>query len=287
MELLMESLGVPSPAKLNLFLHITGRREDGYHNLQTVFQLIDLQDTLTFTPNNSDACTISSNIDSIPLTDNLCYRAWMLMRPHCAGHAGMHIHLEKRIPMGSGMGGGSSNAATTLLALNSLWQTQLPLDTLMEYGKRLGADVPIFILGHNAFAEGIGDLLTPIDLPSRWFVLAFPNAQVNTKTLYANPHLTRNSTPITLSDYQNGVNTENVFTPCVCESYAEVKRALHILSQYGNARMTGSGSTVFLPVDTLSEAQDIIGHIGPQLVTCLAQSLGESPLIVSLRTNPK
>lgn len=281
----MTTLVVPSPAKLNLFLHITGKRPDGYHNLQTVFQLIDLHDTLSFTPHKGDSCTITSNTADIPLTDNLCYRAWALMRQHCKGQPGMHIQLEKRIPMGSGLGGGSSNAATTLLALDHLWQTKLSREQLAAYALRLGADVPVFIHGHNAFAEGVGEQLTRIDLPTRWFVLAFPQVHVNTALLFSNPHLTRNSKPITIRDYQAGVDTENVFTPLVCQQYPDVLRALEILKVFGHAKMTGSGSTVFLPVETAAQAQDIVGHIGPQLITCVAQSLSESSLIASLQTS--
>lgn len=282
----MNTVVVPSPAKLNLFLHITGKRPDGYHSLQTVFQLIDLHDTLSFTPQADEHCHITSNIADIPLKDNLCYRAWALMRPHCAGNPGMHIHMEKRIPMGSGMGGGSSNAATTLLVLNQLWDTRLSQEQLMAYALQLGADVPVFVQGQNAFAEGVGEQLTPIELPRRWFVLAFPQVHAHTGSLFSNPHLTRNSKPITIRDYQAGVITTNVFTPLVCEQYPEVARALNTLKAFGNASMTGSGSTVFLPVETFAQAQDIVGHIGPQLITCVAQSLSESSLIASLQTSP-
>lgn len=282
----MSTLVVPSPAKLNLFLHITGKRADGYHNLQTVFQLIDLHDTLSFTPVEDEHCHITSNATDIPLTENLCFRAWAMMRPHCTSNPGMHIHMEKRIPMGSGMGGGSSNAATTLLALHHLWKTELSHQQLMAYALQLGADVPVFVQGQNAFAEGIGEQLTPIDLPQRWFVLAFPQVHANTGTLFSHPHLTRNSKPITIRDYLAGVMTENVFTPLVCEQYPEVARALNTLKAFGDARMTGSGSTVFLPVETFAQAQDIVGHISPQLITCVAQSLSESSLIASLQTGP-
>lgn len=282
----MTPLVVPSPAKLNLFLHITGKRPDGYHDLQTVFQLIDLEDTLHFTPTEDDNFHITSNVNDIPMAEHLCYRAWVLMRPHCASNPGMHIHLEKRIPLGAGMGGGSSNAATTLLALNHLWKTKLSHEQLMAYALQLGADVPVFVQGQNAFAEGVGEKLTPIDLPHRWFVLAFPHVHANTGSLFSHPHLTRNSKPITIADYRAGVNTENVFTPLVCEQYPDVANALALLNAFGQARMTGSGSTVFLAVETFAQAQDIVGHIGSQLITYVAQSLSESSLLASLQTGP-
>lgn len=251
-------LRVPSPAKLNLFLHIVGRRENGYHELQSIFQLIDLCDWFEFTLTEKDTIEIHG-LDEVGLQDNLIYKAACLLQKHKKVPKGMHIKLEKNIPMGAGLGGGSSNAATTLLTLNHLWQCNLTQQQLSEYALQLGADVPFFILGQNAWVEGVGEYLTAISLPQKQYILLKPDCFISTQHLFSQKNLTRDTKKTKFSDYQNqAFNFINNFTPVVRELYTEVDNAMKYLEQFSPAYLTGTGSCVFLEIDDTMDIDEII-----------------------------
>ncbi len=237
------TLSLPAPAKLNLFLHILGRRRDGYHRLQTLFQFLEYGDSLSFSL--AEGLHLSCNQEELCRPDNLVLRAAEALRQHSATQQGATIHLHKRLPAGGGVGGGSSDAATTLLGLNHLWQTGLDLDTLARIGLGLGADVPVFVYGHAAWAEGIGEMLSPVSgLPEPWMLVLTPAVQVATARIFQAPALTRDTSAITLSAFltQGGHNDcENT----VCSLYPEVRSALAWLRQFDAAAMTGTGACVF------------------------------------------
>lgn len=238
-----------APAKLNLFLHILRRREDGYHELQTLFQLLDVGDTLRFAaaPRGELQLHLSANSTGqvVPLADNLILKAAHLLRDHIGNsQLGAEIQLEKQLPMGGGLGGGSSDAATTLLALNQLWELDLTRQELQALGLQLGADVPVFISGKSAWGEGVGENLEPVELPTRWYLVITPNCLVSTAQIFGHENLTRNTRAIKMADFLAGGSRND------CESvtrnlYPEVDAALNWLSKYGPARMTGTGASVF------------------------------------------
>jgi len=275
----------PAPAKLNLFLHIVGRRADGYHLLQTVFQLLDWGDTLRLKVRKDGVIHQLTPLPNVPETADLCVRAARLLKQHTQCPLGVDIALEKRIPMGGGLGGGSSDAATTLVALNELWSTQLPTETLMSLGATLGADVPVFIQGRSAWAEGIGEQLTPVDLPERYFVVADPKVNVSTSELFQSAELTRNSTPMTMADFVAGAMTENVFEPLVRRRYPAIDNALQWLGSFDTARLTGTGGCVFLPVDSQKTAEAIAKKCPLPLIAYVAKGVAVSPLQEVLKTN--
>ncbi len=242
-----EILKLASPAKLNLFLHITGKREDGYHNLQTVFQLIGIYDYLIFDTNHSDIQV--GQIDQVNSQDNIVFKAAQLLKNHTGVASGCHIDIEKHIPMGAGLGGGSSNAATTLLALNHLWNTQLDLDELALLGRQLGADVPVFIYGKNAWAEGVGEQLTSVELTATDYIVLKPDCFISTKQLFSQESLTRNATETTFAAYQqNPINFGNNFEVVATRLYPKVAEALAYLKQFGAAKLTGTGACVFVAI---------------------------------------
>lgn len=267
---------VPSPAKLNLFLHITGRRENGYHELQTIFQLIDLYDWMTFEEITEETIQIQG-LAEVQLEQNLIYRAAQLLRPHAKSPCGLNIQIEKNIPMGAGLGGGSSNAATTLIVLNQLWQCGLNNQQLAEYGVQLGADVPIFVYGRNAWAEGIGEHLSFIDLAQKKFIILKPDCFISTQQLFSQKSLTRDSKITTFCAYQLQPSLfRNNFEPLARQLYPEVEEAMQYLDQFGLAKLTGTGACVFTEV---TEEMDI--ELILQNAPCKAyvvNSLAESPL---------
>ena len=238
-----------APAKLNLFLHILGRRSDGYHQLQTLFQLLDKGDTLQFASLSGGELQLEVRSNTtgqrLPLQNNLILQAARLLRT-CAGTPalGARISVDKRIPMGGGLGGGSSNAATTLIALNRYWQLNLSQTELKALGLQLGADVPLFIDGRSAWGEGVGEKLQAVTLPPRWFLVATPDCAVSTSEIFNHENLTRNSPAIKMADFLAGV-ARNDCEPVTCELYPEVEQALTWLTQFGQARMTGTGASVF------------------------------------------
>lgn len=267
---------VPSPAKLNLFLHITGRRENGYHELQTIFQLIDLYDWMTFTPTLDEHIEIDG-LSEVQPEDNLIYRAAQILRPHAKKFCGLHIKIEKNIPMGAGLGGGSSNAATTLIVLNQLWECGLNQEQLADYGVRLGADVPIFIYGKNAWAEGIGEHLSFIDLDQKQFIILKPDCFISTQLLFSQKTLTRDSKTTKFCAYQlEPSNFGNNFEPLARQLYPEVEEAMRYLDQFGQAKLTGTGACVFIEVTNEMNTDEILNH--SPCKSYLVNSLKESPL---------
>ncbi len=268
------SLAVLSPAKLNLFLHITGRRPDGYHELQTLFQLLDWGDQLLFTPNHSGSITLESSAPEIPLEDNLIVRAAQVLRQ---GSLGAHIVLQKHIPTGAGLGGGSSNAATTLLALNHLWDLRLSRATLQSLGTRLGADVPVFVGARTAWAEGVGDILTPIELPERWYLILVPNCHVSTAEIFCHQQLTRNSIPIKMATFFEE-DSRNDCQQLVRDLYPEVDKALKVLANFGEARLTGTGACAFISFDNAAQARKARKELPDEWTSILARGVNASPL---------
>ena len=267
---------VPSPAKLNLFLHITGRRKNGYHELQTIFQLIDLYDWMIVTPTLDEQIKIDG-LSEVGPEENLIYRAAQILRPHAKKFCGLHIKIEKNIPMGAGLGGGSSNAATTLIVLNQLWECGLNQEQLADYGVKLGADVPIFIYGKNAWAEGIGEHLSFIDLDQKQFIILKPDCFISTQLLFSQKTLTRDSKTTKFCAYQlEPSNFGNNFEPLARQLYPEVEEAMRYLDQFGQAKLTGTGACVFIEVTNEMNIDEILNH--SPCKSYLVNSLKESPL---------
>ena len=267
---------VPSPAKLNLFLHITGRRDNGYHELQTIFQLIDLTDWLEFTQTDDLIISIDG-LSSVDLEQNLIYKATQVLKPFAKQPTGLKISIEKNIPMGAGLGGGSSNAATTLIAINQLWQCGLNIEQLAELGLKLGADVPIFVHGRNAWAEGIGEHLTFIDLDQKQYIVLKPDCFISTQLLFSQKTLTRDTKPTKFCAYQlKPFNFGNNFEPLARSLYPEVNEAMQYLDQFGIAKLTGTGACVFTEVTADMNIDEILAH--SPCKAYLVNSLNESPL---------
>ena len=253
----LEQFSLPAPAKLNLFLHITGRRADGYHNLQTLFQFLDMADTLHFSRRDDARIQLQADMPGVAADDNLIMRAALALQTATDCHLGTDIRLDKMLPMGGGLGGGSSDAATTLLGLNALWQTGLSRAQLADIGLKLGADVPVFIHGHAAWAEGVGEQLQPVDIPEPWYVVLTPDAHISTAAAFSHPELTRNSDPITLRAFSAGA-ARNDFEKVVRQLSPAVDAALQWLAQHGAARMTGTGACVFLACSDADHAARIL-----------------------------
>ncbi|MGC3819961.1 4-(cytidine 5'-diphospho)-2-C-methyl-D-erythritol kinase [Acinetobacter sp. G11] len=267
---------VPSPAKLNLFLHITGRREDGYHELQSIFQLIDLYDWLEFSQTASPEISIDG-LSSVDLEHNLIFKATQILKPYAKAFSGLNIRIEKNIPMGAGLGGGSSNAATTLIVVNQLWQCGLNIEQLAELGLKLGADVPIFVHGRNAWAEGIGEHLTFIDLDQKQYIVLKPDCFISTQLLFSQKTLTRDTKPTKFCAYQlKPFNFGNNFEPLAKSLYPEVDEAMQYLDQFGIAKLTGTGACVFTEVTADMNIDEILTH--SPCKAYLVNSLNESPL---------
>ena len=276
----------PAPAKLNLFLHVVGRRADGYHLLQTVFQFLDVGDTLRFRVNDDGAVGRLTPLAGVPEAQDLCVRAARLLKTHSGTHQGADIALEKRLPLGGGLGGGSSDAATTLLALNHLWGLHWPLARLASLGLELGADVPVFVHGHAAWAEGVGERLTAVDVPESWYVVLVPPVQVATAAVFREPQLTRSSPPITIRDFLAG-RARNDLEVTVRGRYPEVDAALTWLAQFGPARLTGSGACVFLPVSDANAAERILERRPRDLSGFVARGLNVHPIHAWLASAPR
>ncbi len=272
----------PAPAKLNLFLHVTGRRADGYHLLQTVFQFVDYGDDLTFRIRGDGLIRRLSSLPGVDEDQDLVIRAAHMLQQQCGVEAGVEIQLEKYLPMGGGLGGGSSDAATTLVALNHLWGTGLSTEQLATLGLSLGADVPIFIHGHAAWAEGIGEQFSPVELPEPWFLIIVPPVAVATAEVFSAPDLIRDAHPITIRAFLEGKGC-NTLEQVVVERYPEVAEALAWLSNHGRARMTGSGGCVFAPFEDKPEAQRVLRQLPSDWRGFVARGRNCSPLLERLR----
>ena len=271
------SISCPAPAKLNLFLHVVGRRADGYHLLQTLFRFIDFGDTLYFTLREDGVVRRVSTLDGVPQEQDLCVRAARLLQQECGCPLGVDIALEKRIPLGGGLGGGSSDAATTLLALNRLWHLGLSRERLMQIGLSLGADVPVFVYGENAFAEGVGEQLQAYPLPDAWYVVLLPPVHVATAGIFAHPELTRNTISLRIRDLSLRA-LQNDLQPVVCSLYPEVSRHLLWLGRFAQARMTGSGACVFAEFASEGQAQAVLEQLPPDMRGIVARGLSHHPL---------
>ncbi len=267
----------PAPAKLNLFLHILGRRADGYHELQTVFQLLDYGDSLYFTPRRDKCIQRLYQLPGVAAEQDLIVRAALLLQAHTGTDIGVDIGLVKRIPQGSGLGGGSSDAATVLVALNALWKTGLDVEALAQLGLSLGADVPVFVRGYSAWAEGIGERATPITLPPRWYLVLTPPVFIRTATVFAAPELTRNTAPIRIPDFLCG-HGHNDCEAWVRKHYAEVDAAARWLARFGKVRMTGTGSALFVAFAERDAAQIARQQVPPQWQAFVACGINRSPL---------
>jgi len=281
----------PAPAKLNLFLHITGRRADGYHLLQSVFQLIDRGDLLHFSVRDDGVIHRSTELAGVPADSDLVVRAARLLQTATADRMpgrllGADIAVEKNLPMGGGLGGGSSDAASTLLVLNHLWQTGLTRAELMTLGLQLGADVPFFLFGRNAFAEGIGEALSPVETPESWFVVIEPGVSVATQRIFSSIELTRDTKPVKITDFSGApvgfgkndlqVVAENLFPP--------IAAAVKWLRQFGDARMTGSGACVFCPFEQEQQAEAVLKTVPPQWKAWKAKAITHHPLAYLLQS---
>ena len=268
---------LPAPAKLNLFLHITGRRADGYHELQTLFQFLDHGDELGFAQREDGEIHLHTEIDGVPHDSNLIVRAARLLQQESGTPLGADIWLDKRLPMGGGIGGGSSDAATTLVGLNHLWQTQLNEDRLAALGLRLGADVPVFVRGRAAFAEGVGEQLQAVELSEPWFLVAAPQVFVSTAEVFSAPELTRNTPPIKVRSLLEG-GGHNDCQPVVEARYPEVRNALILLNKFVPARLTGTGACVFGSFPNRDDADKVARQLPATLPSFVAQGRNISML---------
>jgi 4-diphosphocytidyl-2-C-methyl-D-erythritol kinase len=275
----------PAPAKLNLFLHVTGRRHDGYHLLQTVFQLIDYGDMLHFEVRDDGAIRRTTRVPGIPEESDLIVRAAKLLRTSAissgtAKYPGADIAIDKRLPLGGGLGGGSSDAATTLIALNHLWQTGLSQAELLALGLQLGADVPFFLFGQNAFAEGVGEKLLPLSTPDHWFVVIEPGISIATKTIFDAPELTRNTKPVTIADFSAAPIGfgKNDLQSVAANLFSPVADAVEWLRNYGDARMTGSGACVFCSFEREQQAEQVLNKVPARWKAWKAKAIARHPL---------
>jgi 4-diphosphocytidyl-2-C-methyl-D-erythritol kinase len=273
-----------APAKINLFLHITGRRADGYHTLQSVFCMLDFYDTLYIKATNTGNIKRINEINGVPVSQDICALAASALQQKTGCKLGVEYLVEKRIPMGGGLGGGSSDAATMLLALNHLWKTNLSREELMQIGLKLGADVPIFVFGQNAWAEGVGEQLSKIQIPEQYYVVLTPVIHVSTAQVFANSTLTRDTKPLKIADFSRdaylNLNTEvfkNDLEAVVCKEFPAVASALKWLGQFGQARMSGSGASVFVAVNSLLKANEILAQKPANIAGFVAKGLIKHP----------
>ncbi|MCK9622560.1 MAG: 4-(cytidine 5'-diphospho)-2-C-methyl-D-erythritol kinase [Methylobacter sp.] len=272
----------PAPAKLNLMLRITGQRSDGYHLLQTVFQFIELCDWITFHPVDDGRVSLLNLIPGVPEADDLTVRAARLLKAETGCEQGVCIEVKKNLPMGGGLGGGSSDAATTLVVLNALWGLQLSMEKLMELGLALGADVPVFVYGNSAWAEGVGEKLGRIDIPEQWFVVIKPDCHVDTKEIFLSKNLTRDSKSIRIADFIAGQH-QNDCLGVVRERYQSVRDALVDLSGFSEARLTGTGACVFAQFDSEKAASSAYQSLQKKWQAYLVKGVNESPLFSKLK----
>ena len=276
-------LTAPAPAKLNLFLLVTGRRPDGYHNLQTLFRFIDFSDTLGFRLRRDGQVRRVTQLPGVAGEQDLSVRAARLLQSETDCALGVDISIAKRLPFGGGLGGGSSDAATTLIALNRLWGLRLPRERLQTMGLRLGADVPVFVFGRNAFAEGIGERLRAVELPPAWYLVLIPPVTVSTAEVFADPQLTHTTTPVTIRGFSEGCvipegAARNDLEAVVCRRHPEVARHLEWLRRFGPAALTGSGGCVFCPFPSAVAAQSVQQRLPADMRSIVAEGLSQHPL---------
>jgi 4-diphosphocytidyl-2-C-methyl-D-erythritol kinase len=267
----------PAPAKLNLFLHVTGRRTDGYHELQTLFQLIDLADEISFSVRPDGAIGRPRGADGVPEDQDLVVRAARALKQATGSSLGAEIEVHKRIPLGGGLGGGSSDAATTLLVLNELWGCGQSVRELAAIGLPLGADVPVFVEGFSAWAEGVGERLVPVELPPAWYVIIHPQVHVSTAAVFQSPELKRNSPKITVHDFFES-GGRNDCEPVVRARFQEVAAALEWLGREAQARLTGTGACVFAHCASAADAERLAARVPDRWNSYVAQGLNASPL---------
>jgi 4-diphosphocytidyl-2-C-methyl-D-erythritol kinase len=281
----MDKINLPAPAKLNLFLHITGQRADGYHLLQTVFQMLDFADEIELIRRDDGIISRLKENQDIPIESDLCLRAAKQLQTRYGAKFGVDINLTKNLPIGGGIGGGSSDAATVLHGLNLLWELDLSIEKLAEVGLELGADVPVFVHGFSAWAEGIGELLTPIKLPKQWFVVIQPEVSVSTAKIFSDQALTRDCEALTIARFQNKSgceNCSNVFQPIVIKKYPQIAKAMDWLSFFSEARLTGTGSCIFASFETKLEAEQVLialAQTPEKWQGFIAKGLNQSPLL--------
>jgi len=267
----------PAPGKLNLMLRVVGRRPDGYHLLQTVFQFIDRFDWLSFDVRSDRRVGLQSLLPGVPQEQDLTVRAACLLQKAAGCRYGVDIQVEKRLPMGGGLGGGSSDAATTLVALNKLWDVGFSAERLCELGIQLGADVPVFVTGRSAWAEGVGEQLTPIELPTPWYVVIVPACHVSTAKIFSSPGLTRDSKPIKIKDFISGCH-DNDCLAVVRQTHRPVSAALSDLARFGKSRLTGTGACVFAAFDSLNRAQNAANKLSDRWQVFVTKGVNRSPL---------
>ena len=275
------SLILPAPAKLNLFLHITGRRADGYHLLQTVFQLLDYGDSLQFDGNRTGEIRVYPPLPGVANTENLIHKAATALQRETGSTLGVDIQLTKRLPAGGGLGGGSSDAASTLLALNRLWDLHLSISQLAAIGLNLGADVPVFVRGQSAWAEGVGEKITPVELPEIWYLVVFPGCHVDTGKIFRHRELTRNDQAITIRAFLEA-GGHNSCQSVVEKLYPEVCKARKWLQNFASTQMTGTGSCLFARFDAESAAQGVLDRLPGQWKGFVAKGVNVSPAHTAL-----
>jgi len=278
---------LPAPAKLNLFLHVVGRRDDGYHLLQTVFQLLDWGDDVSLRLRDDGMVRISRSLAGVADDANLALRAANALKSEAGGSWGVDIAIDKRIPIGGGLGGASSNAATVLVGINALAGLGFGPDRLAAIGLELGADVPLFVHGGSAWSEGVGEQLTPIDLPERWFLVLHPGVAVSTSAVFSDPGLTRDSAPVTISCFSRGFADRNDLEPTAIGLAPEIGVAMAWLAGFAPPRMSGSGSCVFASFGTRAAAEEVAAKVPDNWRAWVARGVAESPLHQQLRKNAK
>ena len=277
---------LPAPAKLNLFLHITGVRDDGYHNLQTIFQLLDYSDEVTLLRRDDGVIRRTEGLAEVEPSDDLIVKAAQALKNYTGTTYGADVGVIKRLPVGGGIGGGSSDAATTLLGLNALWECHLSTDELLDIAVTLGADVPVFVAGHSAWAEGIGEQLTPMDLPEIWFLVLHPGVFVSTAKLFSSEVLTRNKSILKMRDFTD-TDIENIFEVIVREQHPEVDLSLSWLNQFSTARMTGTGSCIFAGFDSFEEAEKVLKDVPSKWKGFVAKAVNTSPVFEAINQYSK
>jgi len=276
---------IPAPAKLNLFLHITGVREDGYHDLQTIFQLLDYSDDVTLKRRQDGAIHRTCGLTGLDPEDDLIVKAAKLLKQYTNTKWGADLGVNKKLPVGGGIGGGSSDAASTLVGLNILWECHLPQVELLTLARTLGADVPVFANGKSAWAEGIGDVLTDIILPEKWYLVIYPNVHISTVKLFSSDRLTRDKALLKIRDFPD-TDTSNVFENVARKQYPEVDNALNWLGSFSQSKMTGTGSCIYASFESENAACDVLAQVPKYWESFVAKSVEQSPMLTAINNIP-